>query len=88
MGKHQYDYCSKCKRPYSEAEKEERHRKKVQNAYNSLAKAKANGKKLRRRKTDTLTVKNLRQSGFRIKAIANMLGVSVSAVHRHLKVAA
>ena len=80
------DPCPRCKRPVTRAVTEDLRARKKQNAINSLAKARANGTKLGRKKIrDDDLIKNLRAEGFSIREIAFIAKVSTAAVQRGLK---
>lgn len=80
--------CKYCLRPITKNVIAKKRAIKVQNALNSLAKAKANGNcaKMGRKKIrNDEQIRALRKTGLTMRAIAKKIGLSTTAVQRGLK---
>jgi len=80
------DTCKFCYRPMTEEILKEKQKRKIDNARASVAKAKANGNRLGRRKIrDDNQIRALRREGLSIRDIAAKIGLSTAAVQNGLK---
>jgi hypothetical protein len=86
MGKLRTD-CAYCGKPYTAEEMEARKKAKADNALNSRAKAKANGKSVcRKRIVSTAKAKALVEVGHSVAYIAGLYNVSESSIYRALAI--
>lgn len=86
MGNPHAEFCKACKRPYTEAEKAARLAERRKNMEASRLKAIANGHPPgRKRVGDRELIRKLREQGYSLRGVAQLSGVSTSAVSRALQ---